>query len=100
MTIHLGSLPDLPAHVRTVVLIGGRSSDHLKEIARRLEFRGCAAFRIEAAGDLQPRWFVDVEEVGVLVGAEDLESEVRTVIDRLHQFAAAAARGMLEGVAR
>jgi hypothetical protein len=38
--------------------------------------------------------------VGVLVGAEDLESEVRTVIDRLHQFAAAAARGMLEGVAR
>ena len=100
MIIHVGTLFDLPAQARTVILIGGRSSDHLKEIARRLEFRGCAAYRIETAGDLQPRWFVGAEEVGILVGAENLQPVVRAVMDRLNQFGAAAARGMLEGVAR
>ncbi len=100
MNIHIGMLSDLPQKTRTVVLIGSRSSDHLRELVRIAEFKGRAAYRIEEASELQPRWFAGEEEVGIVVGAAGLEPIVRAVMDRLNQFAAAQARGMLEGVAQ
>jgi 4-hydroxy-3-methylbut-2-enyl diphosphate reductase len=100
MTIHIGMLSDLPLKTRTVVLIGSRSSDHLRELVRIAEFKGRAAYRIETAAELQPRWFAGEEEIGIVVGASGLEPIVRAVMDRLNQFAAAQARGMLEGVAQ
>src|ERR1700734_2551120 len=100
MTIHIGLLSDLQPQVRTVVFIGSRSSDHLRELMRIAEFKGRAAYRVENASELQPRWFAGVEEVGVVVGAADLQNVARAVIDRLNQFAAAEQRGMLEGVAQ
>jgi 4-hydroxy-3-methylbut-2-enyl diphosphate reductase len=100
MTIHIGLLSDLQPQVRTVVFIGGRSSDHLRELMRIAEFKGRAAYRIESASELQPRWFSGAEEVGVVIGAADLHAVAKAVIDRLNMFAAAQARGMLEGVAQ
>jgi len=100
MTIHIGMLSDLPPKTRTVVLIGSRTSDHLRELVRIAECRGRAAYRIEAASELQPRWFAGQEEIGIVVGATGLEPIVRAVMERLNQFAAAQARGMLEGVAQ
>ena len=100
MTIHIGMLSDLPQKTRTVVLIGSRTSDHLRELIRIAEFKGRAAYRIEAASELQPRWFSGEEEIGIVVGAANLDSVVRDVLDRLNVFAAAQARGMLEGVAQ
>jgi 4-hydroxy-3-methylbut-2-enyl diphosphate reductase len=100
MIIHIGMLADLPVKTRTVVLIGSRTSDHLRELARIAEFKGRAAYRIEAASELQPRWFAGEEEVGIVVGAANLEPVVREVMERLNVFAAAQARGMLEGVAQ
>jgi len=81
-------------------MIGSRSSDHLRELIRIAEYRGRAAYRIEAASELQPRWFAGVEEVGIVVGASDLDKVVGSVLDRLNQFAAAEQRGMLEGLAQ
>jgi 4-hydroxy-3-methylbut-2-en-1-yl diphosphate reductase len=100
MTIHIGNLADLPPQARTVVLIGSRTSDHLRELIRIAEFKGRAAYRIETASELQPRWFAGVEEVGVVVGATNLDKVLRAVMDRLNIFAAAQARDMLEGVAQ
>jgi len=100
MTIHIGILSDLSPRVQTVVLIGSRTSDHLRELMRIAEFKGRAAYRIEAASELQPRWFVGVEEVGIVIGATELQGEVQAVMDRLNQFSIAAQRGMLEGVAK
>ena len=100
MNIHIGMLSELPSKTRTVVLIGSRSSDHLRELVRMAEFKGRAAYRIESASELQPRWFAGEEEVGIVVGAAGLEPIVRAVMERLNQFAAAQARGMLEGVVR
>lgn len=100
MTIHIGILADLPSKARTVVLIGSRSCDHLRELVRVAEFKGRAAYRIETASELQPRWFAGEEEIGIVVGAADLQPVVNAVLDRLNQFAAAQARGMLEGVAQ
>jgi 4-hydroxy-3-methylbut-2-enyl diphosphate reductase len=93
-------LSDLPAKTRTVVLIGSRSSDHLRELVRMAEFKGRAAYRIETASELQPRWFSGEEEIGIVVGAANLEPVVRDVMDRLNVFASAQARGMLDGVAQ
>ncbi len=100
MTIHIGLLADLPVKARTVVLIGRRTSDHLRELVRIAEFKGRAAYRIESATELQPRWFDGEEQVGIVVGAADLEPVVRAVMDRLNQFAAAEKRGMLGGLAQ
>jgi len=100
MIIHIGNLADLPQCAQTVILIGSKTSDHLRELIRIAEFKGRAAYRIETASELQPRWFVGVEEVGVVVGAANLEKVVRAVLERLNQFAAADQRGMLEGVAQ
>ncbi len=100
MTIHIGMLSDLPAKTRTIVLIGSRTSDHLRELVRIAEFKGRAAYRIEAASELQPRWFSGEQEVGIVVGAANMEPVVREVMDRLNVFAAAEARGMLEGLAQ
>jgi len=100
MTIHIGTLLALPATVRTVVFVGNRSSDHLRELMRIAEFRGRIAYRIEQAAELQPRWFVGVKEVGVVAGASDLQPVVHAVADRLNHFGEAEAQGMLEGVAK
>jgi len=100
MNIHIGMLSDLPPNTRTVVLIGSRTSDHLRELVRIAEFKGRAAYRIESATELQPRWFSGEEEVGIVVGAAGLERVVRDVTERLNQFASAQARGMLEGMAQ
>ena len=100
MTIHVGLFSDLPPQARTVVLIGTRSSDHLRELVRMAEFRGRAAYRVENAAELQPRWFAGADDVGVVVGASNLAPQVEAVLERLKQFSTAQAKGMLEGVAR
>jgi len=100
MHIHQGILSDLLPQVQIVVMIGSRASDHLRELARIAEFKGRAAYRIETAAELQPRWFSGIEEVGIVVGATDLEPVVRAVRDRLDQFSAAQDKGMLEGLAQ
>ena len=100
MHIHHGLLSDLLPQVQTVILIGNRASDHLRELARIAEFRGRPAYRIESASELQPRWFCGVEEVGIVVGATGLDPVVRAVNERLDQFSAAQDKGMLEGLAQ
>jgi 4-hydroxy-3-methylbut-2-enyl diphosphate reductase len=100
MHIHQGILSDLLPQVQTVIMIGNRASDHLRELARIAEFKGRAAYRIETAAELQPRWFSGVKEVGIVVGSADLEPVVRAVKDRLDQFSVAQEMGMLEGLAQ
>ncbi len=81
-------------------MIGNRASDHLRELARIAEFKGLPAYRVEKASELQPRWFSGVDEVGLIVGATNLEPVVRDICARLDQFADAQAKGMLEGLAQ
>jgi len=100
MHIIQGILSDLLPQVQTVVMIGHRASDHLRELARIAEFRGRPTYRVETAEELQPRWFSGVENVGIIVGSSDLEPVVPAVCARLNQFAAAQEKGMLEGLAQ
>ena len=100
MHIHQGILSDRLPQVQIVVMIGNRASDHLRELARIAEFKGRAAYLVETAAELQPRWFSGVKEVGLVVGATNLEPVVKEVRERLAQFSAAQEKGMLEGLAQ
>jgi 4-hydroxy-3-methylbut-2-enyl diphosphate reductase IspH len=100
MTIHIGAFGDLPPEARTILLLGSRSSDHLRELKRIVEFRGCLAYRVESDTELQPRWFDEVEAVGIVVGATNLEALVDRVRARLEQFNSTQAHGMLKGIAQ
>jgi 4-hydroxy-3-methylbut-2-enyl diphosphate reductase len=100
MHIQQGILSDLLPQVQTVIMIGHRASEHLRELARIAEFKGRAAYRIETAAELQPRWFSGIDEVGIIVGSSDLEPIVREVCARLKEFTAAQNQGMLEGLAQ
>ncbi len=86
MTVHIGILANLPPKTRTVVLIGSRTSDHLRELIRIAEFKGRAAYRIETASELQPRWFAGQEEIGIVLGAAELEPVVKAVLNRLNEL--------------
>ena len=100
LTVHLGALWELPPDARIVLLLGDRSCDHLREIRRMAEFRGRAAFLVEQADELQPRWFVHAEAVGIVLGSTALQPLLDAVISRLREFSALRAQGMLEGIAR
>ncbi len=100
ITIHTGPLWELPPAARLVLLLGDRGCDHLREIRRIAEFRGRAAFIIESADELQPRWFVHAEAVGIVLGSTGLQPLHSAVLARIRELQAARAQGMLEGFAR
>ena len=52
MHIQIAAFPELEPQTEIVVMVGDRSSDHLKELARMIEQRGRTAYRIEQAGEL------------------------------------------------
>jgi 4-hydroxy-3-methylbut-2-enyl diphosphate reductase IspH len=97
MTIHIGAFGDLPPEARTILLLGGRSSDHLREIQRIAEFKGRLAYRIESDIELQPRWFDEVETVGIVIGATGLQALLDGVLKKLERFGAAQAQGIIGG---
>ncbi len=98
--IYTGALWELPPDARIALLLGDRGCDHLREIRRIAEFRGRAAFIIERVGELQPRWFVHAEAVGIVLGSTALRSLLEAVVGRIKELSAMRAQGMLEGVAR
>ena len=99
MTIHLGTLAALPAQARTVIMLGSRTSDLIRELIRIAEFKGRIAYRVERAAELQPRWFVGEEHVGVVLCTDELKEELTAVLARLRHFSSAQIHGQLEGVA-
>jgi 4-hydroxy-3-methylbut-2-enyl diphosphate reductase len=99
LTVHLGALWELPPDARVVLLLGDRGCDHLREIGRMAEFRGRAAFLIERAEELQPRWLVHAEAVGIVLGSTALQPLLDAVLARLRQVSVLRSQGMLEGIA-
>jgi len=100
ITLYTGALWELPPDARIVLLLGDRGCDHLREIRRIAEFRGRAAFIIENADELQPRWFVHAEAVGIVLGSTALRPLFDAVVARIKEFNVMRAQGMLEGIAR
>ena len=69
-----------------VIVVGSptsSNSNRLREVAENL---GVAAYMVDSASEIDPRWVSGKERVGVTAGASAPEILVRAVIDRLNQL--------------
>ncbi|MFZ3042780.1 MAG: 4-hydroxy-3-methylbut-2-enyl diphosphate reductase [Thiobacillus sp.] len=69
-----------------VIVVGSptsSNSNRLREVAKNL---GVAAYMVDNASEIDPRWVSGKERVGVTAGASAPEILVRAVIDRLNQL--------------
>ncbi|MEE9351055.1 MAG: 4-hydroxy-3-methylbut-2-enyl diphosphate reductase [Thiotrichaceae bacterium] len=85
-----------------IVLVVGSpnssNSNRLKEIAQK---RGKAAYLIDGAEDIQPKWLTGIENIGLTAGASAPEVLVEAVIKRLEELGAhvtADDQGIVENV--
>lgn len=79
-----GAVKEIGARCDVMVVVGSANSSNsvrLKEVA--LEAGAGRAYRIDKADELDERWFVDADTVGLTSGASVPEILVRDVIDRL-----------------
>ncbi len=81
----------------TVVVVGGRNSHNTRRLVETARARVPRVWHVEAAAELQPRWFVESGTVGVTAGTSTTEETVREVVARLERFAAAQRFGFLTG---
>ena len=87
----------LAAEVDLVIVVGARNSSNsarLREVAAQ---SGGAAYLVQQAGEIDPRWLDGAAHVGVSAGASTPEVLVREVCDRLRELGAGAVR-TLDGV--
>lgn len=79
--LHQRSLDLMLNQVDVVVVVGGKTSNNTRELAETCRARGLTAFQVQAAEDLQPRWFEGVEIVGLTAGTSTLDE----TIDEVHE---------------
>lgn len=82
-----GAVKEIGSRCDVMVVVGSANSSNsvrLKEVA--LEAGAGAAYRIDKADELDPRWFDEATTVGLTSGASVPEILVRDVIARLSQW--------------
>jgi 4-hydroxy-3-methylbut-2-enyl diphosphate reductase len=80
--------------VDVVIVVGSptsSNSNRLREVAQRL---GTPAYMVDAASDLDARWFVGHSRVGLTAGASAPDILVQQVIARLRELGAVSVRRM------
>ena len=83
--------------VDVVIVVGSpnrSTSNRLRELAEKM---GVAAYMVDNAGDVDPRWFHEVKMVGVTAGASAPEVLVESVLTCIKSLGASSVR-VLEGV--
>jgi 4-hydroxy-3-methylbut-2-en-1-yl diphosphate reductase len=77
-----------------VIVVGSpnsSNSNRLREVAQNM---GVPAYMVDAAADLDPRWIIGAERIGVTAGASAPEVLVRELVERLCGLGAAEVREM------
>ena len=85
------ALRDLLREVEIVIVVGGRNSNNTRELVQTVRAVGLPAYHVERAADLQPRWFENIEHVGLTGGTSTLPETVEQVRLRILDFAAVPA---------
>ncbi len=76
----------LASQCDAVIVVGSptsSNSNRLREVAKNL---GVPAYMVDDASEIDPRWVLGTQQVGVTAGASAPEILVRAVIDRLEQL--------------
>jgi len=88
----------LAAQCDVVIVVGSpnsSNSNRLREVAQNL---GPAAYMVNSAADLEPRWVLGKKRIGVTAGASAPEILVQGVVDRLRALGATEVTEM-DGIA-
>ncbi len=86
------ALAELCAQCDTIVVVGGNNSNNTRQLAEKARQLGCAAYQVERAADLNPRWFSSSQEVGVTAGTSTLDETIHDVVRELRKIAASRKR--------
>lgn len=91
----------LAEKVDLVLVVGARNSSNSNRLREVASQSGVAAYLVEHAGEIDPRWLAGVRRIGVTAGASAPEILVTEVQERLRQLGTAAAQelpGIVERV--
>ena len=87
----------LSAQVDLVIVVGSptsSNSNRLRELARKLN---TPAYMVDNADEIEPKWFEQVQRVGLTAGASAPEVLVSAVIERIRALGAISVRS-LDGI--
>jgi (E)-4-hydroxy-3-methyl-but-2-enyl pyrophosphate reductase len=78
-----GSAKELAEECQVMVVIGGKKSANTQHLADICRAEGATTYKIEQADELDPKWFEEVETVGVTAGASTPDESIEEVVARL-----------------
>src|SRR3569623_33776 len=82
--------------VDVVIVVGSPNSSNSNRLREVAEKKGAAAYMVDNASQIEPRWLEGARRIGVTAGASAPEVLVQAVIDRLKEHGAQSVR-VLEG---
>ena len=82
------AVKQLSDEVELVLVVGSPNSSNSNRLRELAERRGCKAWLIDSADDIDPAWVKGVERIGITAGASAPEILVRSVVDRLCELGA------------
>ena len=94
---HQKALDRMLLRVEAVVVVGGRNSNNTRELAETCRSRGVPAYHVQDASELDPRWFRELDVVGLTAGTSTLDSTIDEVYRALEAIDVRAARPLEVG---
>ena len=91
----------LARQCEVVIVVGSPNSSNSNRLREVAEQQGVAAYMVDNASELKPKWVAGKRVVGVTAGASAPEVLVKQVVDRLRQLGggtAAESKGIAEKV--
>jgi small subunit ribosomal protein S1 len=85
---------ELAARAELLLVVGGKDSANTRRLAEIGKEQGVQTYHIEAANELDPDWFENVETVAVTAGASTPRSQIQEVVDWLTQRYSGGMTGM------
>jgi 4-hydroxy-3-methylbut-2-enyl diphosphate reductase len=78
---------ELSRWAELVLVVGGRNSANTRRLAETCARMGVETHLIEEAAEIDPRWLIGKERIGVTAGASTPDSAIAAVIQRLEELA-------------
>ncbi len=80
------SAEKLADRVEAMVVIGGRNSSNTAKLTQLCKKAGVPTYQIETAGELQPKWFKNIQVAGITAGASTPDWIIEGVVESMSEF--------------
>jgi 4-hydroxy-3-methylbut-2-enyl diphosphate reductase len=78
--------------VEVVIVVGSPNSSNSNRLREVAEKKGCAAYMVDNASQIDPAWLISKNRIGVTAGASAPEILVQAVVDRLKELGVKSVR--------